>query len=232
MNCHDYEEQLGDYVDGIADATTRAGVDAHLGACVRCSAIVADFEAIRAMSRELEPLTPPPRVWQALAARASRSPAPASGGWLGGWQPALAAAMAMLLATGLWWIGGRLSDGTGIADSGAMAAAQVFEAEEQNVEAQYTTAIAWLEEVTSTERTALDPDTAFVLDDGLTILDEAIGESRAALETQPDNVLVQASLFAALRRKIDVLQEMLALTNAMRRGNQDAAARILSEPNQ
>lgn len=233
MNCQDYDEQLGDYVDGTLDTTTRPRVEAHLQACARCSATVADFQVIRAMSRELEPVTPSPQVWQALAARAAQAATPAwTRGWFGGWQPVFASAMAVLLATSLWWIGGQLSQVAGITEGSAATTAQVFEAEGASVEAQYTTAIARLEEVTSVERDSLDPDTADVINAGLIVVDEAIGESRAALETQPENELAQDSLFAALRRKIAVLQEMLALINAMRQGNQETAAQILSELNQ
>jgi anti-sigma factor RsiW len=231
MNCEDYEEQLGDFVDGALDATTHARVGAHLQVCAHCSATVADFGVIRAMSRELEPVTPSPHVWRALAARAPHAAAPfhRGRGWLGGWQPVFASAMAVLLATSLWWVGGHLSAVTVVRPA---TTAQVFEAQSEAVEAQYTTAIARLEEVTSVERTALDPETVDVIDAGLMVVEEAIGESRAALETQPENELAQESLFAALRRKIAVLQEMLALINAMRQGNQDAAAQILSELNQ
>ena len=89
-----------------------------------------------------------------------------------------------------------------------------------------------LEQATSADRSALDPETADALDAGLTVIDEAIGESRAALQTQPESELAQVSLFEALRRKVSLLQDMLALINEMRQGNQDGAARIMSELNQ
>jgi hypothetical protein len=63
------------------------------------------------------------------------------------------------------------------------------------------------------------------------VIDEAITESRAALHTEPQSESAQESLFAALRRKVALLQEMLALINEMRKGNQEGAARILSEIN-
>jgi hypothetical protein len=63
------------------------------------------------------------------------------------------------------------------------------------------------------------------------VIDQAISESRAALKSEPDSAPAQESLFTALRRKVSLLQEMLALINEMRKGNQDGAARILSEIN-
>jgi hypothetical protein len=226
MNCQDYNQWLGDYSDGTLDATTRGGVDVHLHGCARCRAIVSDFEAIRSMVRTLERPTPRPQVWQHIAdatARRSRR------SWwsLAGWQPALASAMAALLATGLWWVGARLSDSAGTADRVAIVATEGFEAGQLGVESHYTTAIARLEEITSAERSALDLETAYVLDAGLTVIDQAIVESRAALETQPESRLAQDSLFEALRHKVAVLQDMLALISEMRQGDQS----ILSELN-
>jgi len=222
MNCQDYEDRLGDYVDGTLDAPSRASVEAHLDACVRCRAVVSDFAAIHAMSRALEPLAPGPQVWQRIAASTSgsrgRSWWPAAP--FAGWQPVLASAMAVMLAAGLWWIGARLSDAAGSVDRTASVATERFDAGQQDVEAQYTMAIARLEQIATAERSALDQDTAYVLDAGLTVIDEAIDESRAALETQPDSELAQEILFEALQRKVGVLQDMLALISEMRQGNQ------------
>ena len=43
------------------------------------------------------------------------------------------------------------------------------------------------------------------------------------------NELAQESLFEALRSKLALLQDMVALINEMRKGNQEGAARIVSE---
>ena len=228
MNCQDYDDRLGDYVDGTLDATSRASVAAHLDACVRCRAVVSDFAAIHAMSRALEPLTPGPQVWQKIAAATSGS---GRRSWWAvapftGWQPVLASAMAVMLAAGLWWIGARLSDAAGSIDRPAIAVTEEFDAGQEGAEAQYTMAIARLEQVATAERAALDQDTADVLDAGLTVIDEAIVESRAALETQPDSELAQDILFDALRRKVVVLQDMVALISEMRQGNQSMPSEL------
>ena len=99
-------------------------------------------------------------------------------------------------------------------------------------EAQYTTAIAGLESITKSEQTALDMDTADVLQANLTVIDGAITESRAALQTEPDNPTARESLFDALRSKLELLQDVVALINEMRKGNPEGAARIVSGLNQ
>src|SRR5205085_12585963 len=68
MNCHDFELELGDYVDGTLAPDRVRAVDAHAGGCARCRSIVADFTAIRGAARTLEPQMPAARVWTQIAA--------------------------------------------------------------------------------------------------------------------------------------------------------------------
>ena len=243
MNCQECDNQLGDYVDGALDAAARAACETHLAACERCRAQASDFQAIRMTALALEPHELPPAVWSQIAAGVDRQSRP----WwrrIGGfgshavWQPAAAMAMALLLTTSLAWIGGQLSPlatpGPGTVATGAQAAGTVTLANValDGAENDYTTAIAGLEQITRSERDALDPDTADVLDVSLTAIDSAIGESRAVLKTEPENDLAIASLFEALKRKLSLLQDAVALINEMRKGNSEGAARIASGLNQ
>ena len=75
--------------------------------------------------------------------------------------------------------------------------------------------------VTMKERAALDDDTAEVLQANLTVIDSAIGESRAALDQQPESTIAQESLVEALRNKVALLQDTVALINATRPGDTD-----------
>ncbi len=216
-----FDEQLGDYVDRTLPAPARAVLDAHLATCVACAALVADLQAIRAAVVALEQHTPPARVWANIAAAIE----PAASGrhhwlaWLSTWQPVAAGAFALLLTTGLWWVGQALLPA---ATQDRLARA----AERQSAgagplrtgEAHFSTAIAGLEAVTRSERDALDPATASVLQANLRVIDAAIVESRGALVTQPDSDLAQHSLMEALRTKVVLLQDTLTLINDVRRG--------------
>jgi hypothetical protein len=71
-----------------------------------------------------------------------------------------------------------------------------------------------------------------VLQKNLEVIDQAIGESRSALRTQPASEVAQESLFEALRNKVSLLQETVVLINEMRKGNQEGTARIVSGLNQ
>ena len=85
--------------------------------------------------------------------------------------------------------------------------------------------------MTQAEGGSLDPATAKVMQANLAVIDEAIGQSREALKTEPASTAAQDSLFDALRSKVQLLQDTVALINEMRKGNQEGAARIMSGMN-
>ena len=230
MNCSTCQPLLSAYVDEAMRADEYAAVDEHLRGCAACRVLAQDLASIRVAAASLEPLIPPAHVWHRIAAAAETQARPSGfqAGWFA-WRPLAAVAMTAVLAAGLWRIG-TLLEPAGDSDSSPQIA-DVVPAAESDPEAHYTLAIARLEEVTTADQDVLDQDTAGAINAGLTVIDEAITESRAALRTEPQSESAQESLFAALRRKVALLQEMLALINEMRKGNQEGAARILSEIN-
>jgi len=230
MNCSTCQPLLSAYVDDAMRADQRAAVDDHLRACAACRVLAQDLASIRLAAGSLEPLIPPAHAWHRIAAAAeTHSRASGLRAWWFGWRPLAAVAMTAVLAAGLWRVGTLLQPAGDSASAPRVAA--VIPAGESDPEAHYTLAIARLEEVTSADQDLLDQETAGAINAGLTVIDEAIAESRAALRSEPQSESAQESLFAALRRKVAVLQETLGLINEMRKGNQDGAARILSEIN-
>ena len=236
MSCRGYEEQIGDYVDGTMDEAQRAAFESHLAACASCRAAVADFTVLRAASLSLEPQVPSPQVWQRIAAAidAERKPLLGFGGqrWWRAFAPA--AAMAVLVAA-LSWTAALLTPvpSQRLARVPASGAEPIsILAEYQLAERHLTNTIEGLERIADTDRSSLDMETADVLKANLTVLDGAIGESREALKKEPENDVAQQSLFEALRNKVALLQDTIALINEMRKGNQEGAARIVSGLNQ
>lgn len=229
MTCSTCQPLLSAYVDEAMRAEEYAAVDEHLRGCAACRVVAQDLASIHVAAVSLETLIPPAHVWHRIAA-AAETETRASGfaGWFA-WRPLAAVAMTAVLAAGLWRVG-TLLEPAGDRDS-APQIAEIVPAAESDPEAHYTLAIARLEEVTTADQDVLDQETAGAINAGLTVIDEAITESRAALRTEPQSESAQESLFAALRRKVALLQEMLALINEMRKGNQEGAARILSEIN-
>jgi hypothetical protein len=249
MNCQQYEAELSDYVDGTLQASDDAddaalvdALEAHLAGCQRCRAIVEDLHTLRDVAGRLEPRVPPAHVWTRIAAetgiregRSLRSmiPSPASIRW----QPLAAAAMLLLVLAGGWIAWRQMTTGapaTSVAERPGQGVApdpalvQDVETELRLAEEHYVRAIAGLEAIARTEGSELDEPTAEVLQANLTVIDAAIGESRAALQTEPSSEVARSSLFEALRRKVTLLQDTIALINEMRKGNQEGAARIVS----
>jgi anti-sigma factor RsiW len=238
MNCLDYENQLGDFVDGTLDSVACESLEAHLRTCDRCRALVADFQTIRFATLAMEPAVPPPSAWAKIAARIDEEARPwwhfgrSVSGASAVWQPIAALGMALVLTASLTWLGSSLAPAAEVSRQAATTQAPLADVALDTAEKDYAAAIAGLEQITRTQREALDPGTAEVLQVNLTSIDTAIGESRAALATEPDNDLAIESLFEALKRKLALLQDAVALINEMRKGNSEGAARIVSGLNQ
>ena len=237
MSCREYDAQIGDYVDGAMDEAQRVSFESHLATCASCQAAVADFSVIRAASLSLEPQVPPPHVWRKLSAAIEAEPKPFFG--VGGtqWWRAFApiAAMAVLVAS-LSWTAAQLTSAPGERLASRTPDTQSepvsILAEYQLAERDLSNTIEGLERIAADDPAALDMETADVLKANLTVLDGAIGESREALKKEPENDVAQESLFEALRNKVALLQDTIALINEMRKGNQEGAARIVSGLNQ
>jgi hypothetical protein len=101
------------------------------------------------------------------------------------------------------------------------------EAELRLAAEHYEKAIAGLERIAAAEEGTLDPNVAATLRKNLSLIDQAISESRAALEAQPASEPAQESLFTAFRQKIGLLQDTIALINEMRQGDSAGTARVV-----
>ena len=246
MTCHQYEAALSEYVDGTLQASDEAGdralleaLEAHLAECARCRAIVEDFHTLRDAARTLQPRVPPAHVWTHIA---QETGAPPNRRWwalaplASRWQPVAAAAALLLVLAGTWVAWRQVSAPAPAATVAPPAEGQApdpalvqdVETELKLAEEHYVRAIAGLEAIAKAEGSELDPQTAEVLQANLTVIDAAIGESRAAVQTEPASEVARNSLFEALRRKVTLLQDTIALINEMRKGNQEGAARIVS----
>ena len=244
MNCERCQSLVDDYVDGALAAADRAAVDTHLAGCAACRALAADFRAIRSTAGSLERHVPPPRTWSKIADAVERERnasfvrrilgSPTS------LEPlAIAATVFLLIVGGVSW---TIWNQAGARDAAHRPAAtapasdpeltQSVEHELRLAEEHYQNAIAGLEKITRSESAALDPQVAAVLQKNLEVIDQAIGESRSALQSQPTSEVAQESLFEALRNKVSLLQDTVVLINEMRKGNQEGTARIVSGLNQ
>ena len=94
---------------------------------------------------------------------------------------------------------------------------------------QFEKAIGDLEKVVKQNQQALDPGTSQTIEKNLGIIDQAIAENRAAVRSEPTSVAARETLFEALRQKVTLLQDTIALINEMRKGNNAAAAQLVNK---
>lgn len=246
--CDEFRPQLSGFVDGELPAEARAAVERHLAGCAACTGIVRDFERVRTTARQLGPIQPPDHVWLEIAGQmrlGSPSPPPASArpvsGGRAGWQWLGLAAALVLITLGVYAIqrwrtavpaaarvatAGPAAAGASPGNAGAAGSVETFEDELRQAEQHYDNAIAQLEAIMKNNSGEMDPAVAAVVEKNLTTIDRAIADSRAAVAEHPESAPARDSLFEALRRKVGVLQDTVALINEMRKGDQEGAARV------
>jgi len=256
MDMHPNDTAINKYVEGTLDSRDRADIERHLATCVPCRQTVEDLREILRATGTLEPLEPPLRVWSRLAraitleppvargvqpnrpgADAAADPTDARfGAPLRGSRYArlagIAAAIVLASAVGLRFAPSfrdarRVAPAAAGAASAGAAAASVA-SELRLAETHYEKAIKGLEEIATSEQDSLDPRTAATMRKSLAVIDQAISESRAAVQSEPASQPAQESLIENFKAKIGLLQNTVALINEMRKGNEAGAARIVS----
>jgi anti-sigma factor RsiW len=252
MQCTQYREWIQERADGTLGSIRKAELQRHLDECADCRAFAADVEAIRDAARSLDRLAPPDRVWLQIAGRLRQegrvAPPEVRPRTYTRHAARLAIAAALVLAVAgsiVMLMPSRSSNvpQTAAAPQPANAAeaeadaVQSVESEFRLAEQHYQNAITKLEEAARLDRAAtsgqpgeqaeIDPQTAAMLQKNLQVIDQAIAESRTALRTEPQSAAARDSLFDALRRKVALLQDTIALMNEMRKGNAAGAAEIV-----
>jgi anti-sigma factor RsiW len=236
MKCEDLNEALVDLVDGRLDIAQQRSVERHLEACANCRALVEDMRSIRGAAFMLDRHEPKAETWAKLQAAIAAEPAPKgrllhmnARRSLPIW---LAAAAALILATGIgvWPLLNRPAkphDDSAAASTESPATVDSVTAEFEAAEKHYQKAIDDLQTIANKDTGELDPQVAAVLQKNLTVIDQAITESRDALKAQPSNASAQSGLFDNLRTKVALLQQTVELINEMRKGNQAEAGQRL-----
>jgi hypothetical protein len=228
---------------------TQRDLERHVEGCPACRALVADLKSIQAAAFTLDRVELPPHILPSLKARLAEQPLPATRGRLLAFPASRAARLAWLAAAAALvaiTTAGILSltrpdaahqnepiaQTTPASPTDPNDAVASVQAELQLATEHYEKAIQQLEQIAKSENGALDPQVAAVFQRNLQVIDQAIGESRAALQTQPASADVQESLFDAMRSKVALLQQTVELINEMRKGNSAEAGRLIQGLNQ
>ena len=234
MFCSQYTEAIQELADGTLGPVRRAELQTHLDSCDACRALAADFQKIRAAATSLDPIRPPDHVWLRIAAQLREETRVVSAPGAGGRNVAmLAIAATLLLAVGTSLYVLRthgpadLQPGPASGNAAPVDAVQSITDDLATAERHYQSAIAKLEEAAKSDDGSIDAETAAILEKNLLVIDQAIAESRTALQSEPRSAPARDSLFEALRRKVTLLQDTIALMNAMRSGNSAGAAQLV-----
>ncbi|HEY7471612.1 MAG TPA: zf-HC2 domain-containing protein [Gemmatimonadota bacterium] len=224
-------DRLSEFIDDELGAPERDEIEAHLATCAECARLVDDLRAVvtAAMSVGEEP--PTWDLWPGIARRLeARAPGPRvvpiesrRGPRRFSFSiPQLAAAsvaVALVSAAAVWLAireggapfgpssvagpTGSSAPVTEVSDAGGPAPAGV---------AVYEAAIADLERLL--DEAGIDPETRKAIDENLAVIDQAIRQTRRALEEDPDNVYLNTHLASTMQRKVDVLQGAARLARA------------------
>jgi putative zinc finger protein len=243
--CERYANAIQELADGTLGPIRRAELNIHLDECESCRRLADDLSRIHALAASLDRPAPPERVWLQIAGRLRQEgrvappPPRATTPWR--LAPfAIAASLLLIVGAALYTLyprsGRPLKDEAHVTQQAAgnaspADAVQGVEEEFRLAEQHYQNAIAKLEEVAKTDDDAIDADTAAKLQENLQVIDRAIAESRAALRNEPQSVPARNSLFDALKRKVVLLQDTIALMNQMRKGDAAGAAQVVEGAN-
>jgi anti-sigma factor RsiW len=249
MHCQRYTDAIQEMVDGRLTPIRRSELEAHLTQCEDCRHLLEDLERIRDLAAKLDRPVVPNRVWMQVAGRLRQEgrirPAvvvvkPAHRRYA---LVAIAATLLIAVGASLFVLlpaarGSRQQLATARPPAGNSAAGAAVQADKGDIaeefrlaEEHYRNAIAKLEEAAKSDQNAIDPQTAVTIQKSMSVIDQAIAESSAAFRSEPTSMAARDSLFDALKRKVSLLQDTIALMNEMRKGNAVGAARVVEGVN-
>jgi anti-sigma factor RsiW len=215
--------RLSEYLDDALSGAERVQIEAHLVGCPECRETLAALRAVAARAASLEDGAPDHDLWPGVAQRIGAA-RPAVEPVVGGaWRrlrltltvPQLAAAALALMAVsaGSMWLTRPRPPVMQQAAAPPVAGPAITIAPVAMGEG-YESAVRDLEQVLAEGRDRLDTATVRVLEQNLRIIDEAIAESRQALEADPASPYLNAHLAQTMKRKLELLRQAARLTTA------------------
>ncbi len=223
---HPEIERLNEYLDQGLDPRDHQKLETHLSRCEGCRRTLDELSAIVRAASELPQVAPPERIWESIAASLieRKSLSRRSSPWRSAFLPAVAAAL--LLGVSLWLV---LRTGEAPTPADPEALAYMVTEELKAAESHYDKAIVGLEQIIAQNDGVLPQELASVLNQNLDLIENAIGESRTAIATEPQSTAAQESLLQALRSKVTLLQNTILLINEVRKGGGDNVLDLIDE---
>jgi anti-sigma factor RsiW len=204
MNHQDFKSKLDDYVDGELTDAVREVVESHLQTCAECRREVEELVELGRDAAELPRAIEPQRdLWPEIGERIARPALVDRSLWP--LRYPLAAAAVLLIAVSsattaivVYRLGAGRTSGGGPPSSTS--------ADWLVAELPYTQAAEELRATLEENRQRLAPETIARIEANLEVIDQAIGETREALQADPADANLRRMLWSAHQAKIDVLQ--------------------------
>ena len=224
VNTEHWIDRISEYLDDELDTLDRREAEAHFATCAECARALEDVREIVARAQNLPDRGPERDLWEGIAAGMEEADtgvidlsrrregvgtrAPRSFRFT---LPQLAAAgIALALVSGgvSWSLAGtRTAVEVPVAVDPGDAVVQMASTA-ADITPEVAEELAELTAVLERHRDELQPGTLRILEKNLTIIDRAIEESVAALESDPLNAYLKGHVDRAIRRKVDYLREM------------------------
>ncbi len=218
MNCDSFIEHLDEYVDGTLQSEQVTSIEQHVATCTSCrrnlDELRSSMKAASDLPREIEPER---NLWPQIADRIGSSPIDWSGRrstppqtqrWL------QMAAVIGLMVFGLWVARSQVHQGpsrpAAQLDARGQSARQSFAdyADRAHTEDGIMLAKKDLLSTIEQRRDVLDDHTLQQIEADMLVLDEAIGQIRAALVEQPENRRLKLALAARYQQEVRLLQQV------------------------
>jgi anti-sigma factor RsiW len=222
MTTDAFTDRLSEYLDDELRPEERRQVTAHLEQCRECRATLDELRRVVSEAKALRDSAPTSDLWSTVAARIE----PASqrrlrispfrralSSRLSFTLPQLAAAglALMVLSGGLVWMARSGNPRADFQPVSAQVDTDPAVIPAHFADRHYDEAIADLQSTLEAERSKLDPETVRVLENNLAAIDQAIDQSRRALQADPSNVYLNTHFADARQRKLVLLRRATAL---------------------
>jgi Putative zinc-finger len=234
MACEQYLNAIHELVDGTLGPLRRTELELHLESCDACRALAGDLLEIARATKSLDRLEPPARVWTDIAARLRQEGRVAHASHSGARRTyttlALAAALVLAVGASLFvLIPSRRGPSAPAPQATAAPAAPGNAATDdpvQGIAKELELSAQHLKNAIERAK-AVDPATAAVLEKNAHVIDQALADSRKALEADPTSAAARQSVYDVLKQKIQFVQDTIALMNVMRQGDAAGAAQLI-----
>lgn len=184
----------------------------HRARCTACSTLWDELNDISAEASRLPLLTPARDLWDGIEARITTLPRSLPFYRSQTFRLAIAASLLVAVSSGVTWrLATTNTPAAPVVATAAQDAAQTHLASFAETVTQMDREIAALETLVTERRGQLDPRTVAVLEANLKLIDTAIDESRAALESDPASGYLSAQFTRAYTSKLTLLREAATL---------------------